>query len=92
MLTKRACYDSVSPWIVKSNGVNHITVSFKTNKLLTSFCAPYLTRSIIATSDEFVTLLVEGTICKRQDMCPQNLKQEVIFPSIVIKLLDKLCL
>lgn len=84
MLTKRACYDSVSPRIIESDGVNHVPVSFKIHKLLTGFCAPYLTRPIIATSDEFITLLVEGAICQRKDVCPQNLKQEVILSFIVI--------
>jgi len=62
LLTKRPSDNFIAVRIVKSYGINYISVPFKGKKLVASDRIPYFACPVITTRDELVTRLVESTI------------------------------
>jgi hypothetical protein len=69
-------------------------VIFKRKKFFTCDGVPHFASSVVRTSDEFISRLVESTVSEREEMSPQYLKQLellfLIFHLFLNQLLDEL--
>jgi hypothetical protein len=69
-------------------------VIFKRKQFFTSDGVPHFASSVVRTSDEFISRLVESTVSEREEMSPQYLKQLellfLIFHLFLNQLLDEL--
>lgn len=66
--------DFIPERVVESNRVNNILVPLQRVELLARLGVPNLARSIVASRDKAIPLLVECAVCERQDVGPQHLQ------------------
>mmetsp|Transcript_39930 Transcript_39930/g.66399 ORF Transcript_39930/g.66399 Transcript_39930/m.66399 type:complete len:294 (-) Transcript_39930:186-1067(-) len=72
---KRPSNNTIPKGIVEGDCVHDILMSIQRQKFVTCHSIPYFATSVVRTGDEFVTRLVEGTVCQRQDVGTKHLKQ-----------------
>jgi len=78
--------------IIEGHAVDHIVVLVQRKQFLARVGVPNFAGSIVGASDEFVTALVEGTVCEGKQMGAKYFKKSEFLLLIFQLLFNKFCI
>jgi hypothetical protein len=78
--------------VIEGHAVDHIVVLVQGKQFLARVGVPNFTGSIVGASDEFVTALVEGTVCQGKQMGAKHLEKSELLLLIFQLFFNKFCI